>query len=262
MSGQLQSDGGYAPDPRRACEDPVAPRRFCRGARCAASIRRGYAPNPRRSLAGTPSPRAASAEARGARHQSDGATPRTPGVRLRGPRRPAPLLPRRAVRGINQTGLRPEPPAFACGDPVAPRRFCRGARCAASIRRGYAPNPRRSLAGTPSPRAAPAEARCARHQSDGATPRTPGVRLRGPRRPAPLPPRRAVRALREPARVCGAGSRCSRAPRGAAAYCRRTTRAARRFRRRVSSRALSWAGRSSPKLTVCSRSMPTPWPVR
>ena len=33
-------------------------------------------------------------------------------------------------------------------------------------------------------------------QLDGATPRTPGVRLRGPLRPAPLPPRRAVRALR------------------------------------------------------------------
>ena len=99
------------------------------------------------------------------------------------------------MRGINQTGLRPEPPASACGDPTAPRRSRRGALCAASIRRGCAPNPRRPLAGTPQPRAAPAEARCARHQSDGAAPRTPGVRLRGPHSPAPLPPRRAVRAL-------------------------------------------------------------------
>ena len=32
--------------------------------------------------------------------------------------------------------------------------------------------------------------------SGGAAPRTPGVRLRGPLRPAPLPPRRAARALR------------------------------------------------------------------
>ena len=127
-----------------------------------ALFRRGCAPNPRRSLAGTPSPRAATAEARCARHPSDGASPRTPGVRLRGPLRPAPLPPRRAVRGIHQTGLRPEPPAFACGDPTAPRRCRRGALCAASIRRGCAPNPRRSLAGTPLPRAAAAEARCAR----------------------------------------------------------------------------------------------------
>ena len=35
-------------------------------------------------------------------------------------------------------------------------------------------------------------------QSDGAAPQAPGVRLRGPLRPAPLPPRRAVRALRSP----------------------------------------------------------------
>ena len=38
--------------------------------------------------------------------------------------------------------------------------------------------------------------RTPRLQSDGAAPRTPGVHLRGPLRPAPLPPRRAVRALR------------------------------------------------------------------
>ena len=125
---------------------------------------------------------------------SDGAAPQAPGVRLRGPHSPAPLPPRRAVRGINQTGLRPEPPASACGDPfspaplpprravrgiiqmglrpkppasvcgdpAAPRRSRRGAPCAASIRRGCAPNPRRPLAGTPQPRAAPAEARRAR----------------------------------------------------------------------------------------------------
>ena len=43
---------------------------------------------------------------------------------------------------------------------------------AASSRWGCAPSPRRPLAGTPAPRAG--------HQSDGATPRTPGVRLRGP----------------------------------------------------------------------------------
>ena len=35
---------------------------------------------------------------------------------------------------------------------------------------------------------------CAPHPPDGAAPQTPGVRLRGPLRPAPLPPRRAVRA--------------------------------------------------------------------
>ena len=63
---------------------------------------------------------------------------------------------------FHQTGRCPEPPAFACGGPTAPRRSRRGALCAASIRRGVAPNPRRSLAGAPLPRAAPAEARCAR----------------------------------------------------------------------------------------------------
>ena len=72
---------------------------------------------------------------------------------------PQPEVP---VLSFNQTGLRPEPPASACGDPAAPRRSRRGALCAASIRRGCAPNPRRPLAGTPQPRAAPAEARCAR----------------------------------------------------------------------------------------------------
>ena len=116
--------------PASACGDPTAPRRYRRGAPCAASIRRGCAPDPRRPLAGTPQPRAATAEARRARHPSDGAAPRTPGVRLRGPHSPAPLPPRRAVRGIHQTGLRPGPPASACGDPTAPRRYRRGAPCA------------------------------------------------------------------------------------------------------------------------------------
>ena len=126
---------------------------------------------------------------RGRRHRllrfcrQDGASPRTPGVRLRGPLRPAPLPPRRAVRSFLQTGLRPAPPASACGGPFAPRRYRRGALCAASFRRGFAPHPRRPLAGAPSPRAATAEARCARLRrlrrrfiSDGASPRTSGVR--------------------------------------------------------------------------------------
>ena len=129
MRGLLQT--GLRPEPpASACGDPFAPRRSRRGAPCAASFRRGCAPNPRRPLAGTPSPRAAPAEARRARPPSDGAAPRTPGVRLR--------------------------------DPFAPRRSRRGAPCAASFRRGCAPNPRRPLAGTPSPRAAPAEARRSR----------------------------------------------------------------------------------------------------
>ena len=34
------------------------------------------------------------------------------------------------MRGILQMGLRPKPPAFACGDPFAPRRSRRGALCA------------------------------------------------------------------------------------------------------------------------------------
>ena len=53
-------------------------------------------------------------------------------------------------------GLRPKPPASTCGDPFAPRR-------SRHYSDGAAPRtPRRPLAGTPSPRAAPAEARRAR----------------------------------------------------------------------------------------------------
>ncbi len=155
--GGIQTRLRLAP-PAAACGGP-SPRAAAAEALCAASFRRGCAPNPRRPLAGTP--RAAAAEARRARLHSDGAAPRTPGVRSRGP--------------------------------FAPRRSRRGAPCAASFRRGFAPNPRRSLAGAlrpaplpprravrsfiqtglspeppafarggPSPRAAPAEARCAR----------------------------------------------------------------------------------------------------
>ena len=85
-------------------------------------------------------------------HCSDGAAPRTPGVRLRGPLRPAPLPPRRAVRSILQTGLRPEPPASARGDPIAPRRSRRGAPCAPweCVRSTAQPlPPSRSPGGTP-----------------------------------------------------------------------------------------------------------------
>ena len=56
-------------------------------------------------------------------------------------------------------GLRPKPPASACGGPFAPRRSRRAAPCAAW---GCAPYSRRPLAGGASPGAAPAEARCAR----------------------------------------------------------------------------------------------------
>ncbi len=240
-----------------ACGDPTAPRRCRRGALCApctgcagASFRRGCAANRRRPLAGTPQPRAAAAEARCARLapaapalHSDGAAPRTVGVRLRGPHSPAPLPPRRAVRALHrlrrrfiQTGLRREPSASACGDPTAPRRCRRGAPCApctgcagASFRRGCAANRRRPLAGTPQPRAAAAEARRARLapaapalHSDGAAPRTVGVRLRGPHSPAPLPPRRAVRSLiqmglrpKPPASACGDPTAPRRCRRGA-----------------------------------------------
>ena len=222
-SGPGGTQTGLRPEPPApACGDPAAPRRCRRGALCAASFRRGCAPNPRRPLAGTPLPRAAAAEARCAQLHSDGAAPRTPGARLRGPRCPAPLPPRRAVRSFIQTGLRPEPPAPACGDPAAPRRCRRGALCAASFRRGCAPNPRRPLAGTPLPRAAAAEARCAQLHSDGAAPRTPGARLRGPRCPAPLPPRRAVRSFIQtglrpepPAPACGDPAAPRRCRRGA-----------------------------------------------
>ena len=34
------------------------------------------------------------------------------------------------LRGVSQMGLRPKPPASACGDPCAPRRSRRGAPCA------------------------------------------------------------------------------------------------------------------------------------
>ena len=63
------------------------------------------------------------------------------------------------MRGITFLGLRPKPPAAASGDPFAPRRTRRGPPCGALPSWGCAPNPRRPLAGTPSPRAAPAEAR-------------------------------------------------------------------------------------------------------
>ena len=82
-----------------------------------------------------------------------------------------------------QMGLRPKPPASACGDPCAPRR---------SQPQSDGASPR-----TPGVRLrGPFAPRRSQPQSDGASPRTPGVRLRGPLRPAPLPPRRAVRALR------------------------------------------------------------------
>ena len=146
-------------------------------------------------------------------HQT-GLRPEPPAVRWRGPLRPAPLPPRRAVRALrrlrrrcHQTGLRPEPTGVRWAGTPAPRATpaeARRARLAPAapalpIRRGCAPNPRRSFAGTPAPRATPAEARRARLApalpSDGAASRTPGVRWRGPLRPAPLPPRRAVRAF-------------------------------------------------------------------
>ena len=170
--GFLQT--GLRPEPPASvCGDPVAPRHSRRGAPCAPcgvcmvggadsfrwTGRRAESPA---SACGDPAPRAASAEPCCARPPSDGASPRTPGVRLRGPHCPAPLPPSRAVRDLLQTGLRPEPPASACGDPIAPRRSRRAALCATSFRRGFAPNPRRPLAGTPLPRAAPAEPRCAR----------------------------------------------------------------------------------------------------
>ena len=43
-------------------------------------------------------------------------------------------------------------------------------------------------------------------------PRTPGVRLRGPLRPAPLPPRRAVRSLQRLRRPCVVDSRSASPP--------------------------------------------------
>ena len=149
--------------PASACGDPTAPRRCRRGALCApcagcagASFRRGCAANRRRPLVGTPQPRAAAAEARCAQLPSDGAAPQAPGVRLRGPHSPAPLPPRRAVRSFLQMGLRPKPPASACGDPTAPRRCRRGALCApcagcagASFQMGLAANRRRPLAASP-----------------------------------------------------------------------------------------------------------------
>ena len=179
--------------------------------------------------------------------QSGGALPRIPGVRLRGPAvralrrlgrrfsqpRARLLPPRRAVRALRRLGRRfsqagrcPKPPACVCGGPCAPRHSRRGAPCApcagwagASVRRGVAPSPRRPFAGAPAPRATPAEARRARLapagpalQSGGALPRAPGVRLRGPLRPAPLPPRRAVRALRRLGRRFSQAGRCPKPP--------------------------------------------------
>ena len=176
-----------------------------------ASIRRGCAPNPRRPLAGTPAPRAAPAEA----HRA----------------------------GFHQTGLRPEPPASACGDPCAPRRARRGAPCElpsdgaaprtpgvrlrgplrpaprpprrtvrASIRRGCAPNPRRPLAGTPAPRAAPAEAHRAGFHQTGLRPEPPASACGDP-----CAPRRARRGAPcapcgSPCAARGAGAACGSAP--------------------------------------------------
>ena len=125
---------------RRGGPYSLTPLRRSHGYACSGIVRWGCAalsgwacaPNPRRLLAGTPSPRAAAA----------------------GPRR---------ARYI-QMGLRPKPPAAACGDPFAPRRCRRAAPCAV--------------------------------YPDGAAPQTPGGCLRGPLCPAPLPPGRAVRGCR------------------------------------------------------------------
>ena len=52
--------------------------------------------------------------------------------------------------GFNQTGLRPEPPASACGDPFAPRRSAE-ARCArlAESARFYGADSQQSVVKTP-----------------------------------------------------------------------------------------------------------------
>ena len=87
-------------------------------------------------------------------------------------------------------GLRPKPPAAASGGPCAPRRVRRGPPCGPLPLGGYAPNPRRPLAGAPAPRAASAELRCARlgdgrvdarrplriQPLSGVAPQTPGSR--------------------------------------------------------------------------------------
>ena len=122
-------------------------------------IRRGFAPNPRRPLAGAPSPRAAPAEARCAQLPPTGLRPEPPASACGGP-----FAPRHSRRGALcaasfRRGFAPNPRRLLAGAPSPPRRSRRGALCAASFRRGFAPNPRRLLAGAPSPRAAPAEAR-------------------------------------------------------------------------------------------------------
>ena len=148
---------GYAPNPTRN-----APRR-ARGPRIIARpvsrsiFRRGYAPNPTRTPHAAPAGRALS-RGRSPDPSSDGATPRTP----RG-------APRRA-RG--------------------PRIIARVSR--SIFRRGYAPNPTRTLRGAPTPHAAPAGRALSRgrspdRSSDGATPRTPRGRFVGPQCPTPRP---------------------------------------------------------------------------
>ena len=201
----LQSGGGCASSPGVRLRGGFALRRFAEAC-CAQLHSNGASPRApgvrlRGSLRPAPlPPRRAVRALRRLRRRSNqaGAAPRAPAFACGGAS-PRAAFAEACCAGFHQTGLRPglrpEPPASACGDPFAPHRFRRGALCAASFRRGCAPNPRRPLAGTPSPRAASAEARCAQLHSDGASPRTPGVRLRGALRPAPLPPRRAVRAL-------------------------------------------------------------------
>ena len=99
-------------------------------------------------------------------------------------------------------GLRPKPPAAASGDPrplrPAPRPPWRTV-CGITTW-GCAPNPRRPLAGTPSPRAASAVAHCVRHYHLG-------LRLKPPAAASgdPFAPRRVRR-----------GALCAALPLGAA----------------------------------------------
>ncbi len=121
---------------------------------CAALVTWGCAPNPRRPLAGTPSPRSAAAGPRRAR----------PGGRTPPCCRPPPYFTVGGFFLLLQLGAAPQTPAGHSRGPLRPTPWpaghaVRGLGTAAStfavpflVTWGCAPNPRRPLAGTPSPR--------------------------------------------------------------------------------------------------------------
>ncbi len=155
-------------------------------------------------------PRAAPAEARCAGFIQTGLCPEPP-ASARGDPMPRAAPAEARCAGFIQTGLCPGPPASACGDPIAPRRSRRGALCGLHSDGALPRTPGVRLRGPHAPRRSRRGALCGLH-SDGALPRTPGVRLRGPHRPAPLPPRRAVRALRRLRQRCHQTGLCLEPP--------------------------------------------------